>query len=35
VLFGYEIGVLGGAEDLLKARFKLSASTEDLAVAAV
>ncbi|OYV39323.1 MAG: hypothetical protein B7Z80_07620 [Rhodospirillales bacterium 20-64-7] len=34
-LFGYDIGVISGAENLLKAAFHLSAFTEELAVAAV
>ena len=35
MLFGYDIGVISGAENLLKADFHLSSSTEELAVAAV
>jgi MFS transporter, SP family, galactose:H+ symporter len=35
MLFGYDIGVISGAENLLKATFKLSSTTEELAVAAV
>lgn len=35
MLFGYDIGVISGAENLLKSAFKLSSSTEELAVAAV
>jgi MFS family permease len=35
MLFGYDIGVISGAEKLLTARFKLSAGLEELAVAAV
>ncbi|HLI59948.1 MAG TPA: sugar porter family MFS transporter [Solirubrobacteraceae bacterium] len=35
MLFGYDIGVISGAENLLKARFHLSSGTEELAVAAV
>ncbi|MGH2914513.1 MAG: sugar porter family MFS transporter [Solirubrobacteraceae bacterium] len=34
-LFGYDIGVISGAENLLKAQFHLSSGTEELAVAAV
>jgi SP family galactose:H+ symporter-like MFS transporter len=35
MLFGYDIGVISGAENLLKADFRLSSTTEELAVAAV
>jgi sugar porter (SP) family MFS transporter len=35
MLFGYDIGVISGAEKLLTAQFKLSAGIEELAVAAV
>ncbi|MBO0802031.1 MAG: sugar porter family MFS transporter [Nocardiopsaceae bacterium] len=35
MLFGYDIGVISGAENLLKAGFHLSSATEELAVAAV
>jgi MFS transporter, SP family, galactose:H+ symporter len=35
MLFGYDIGVISGAENLLKADFKLSSGTEEFAVAAV
>lgn len=35
MLFGYDIGVISGAEDLLKSAFHLSSGTEELAVAAV
>jgi SP family galactose:H+ symporter-like MFS transporter len=35
MLFGYDIGVISGAENLLKARFHLNNATEELAVAAV
>ena len=35
MLFGYDIGVISGAENLLKTAFKLSSATEELAVAAV
>jgi MFS transporter, SP family, galactose:H+ symporter len=35
LLFGYDIGVISGAELLLKQAFHLSAGTEELAVAAV
>lgn len=35
MLFGYDIGVISGAENLLKASFHLSSGTEELAVAAV
>jgi MFS family permease len=35
MLFGYDIGVISGAENLLKAAFGLSSGTEELAVAAV
>jgi SP family galactose:H+ symporter-like MFS transporter len=35
MLFGYDIGVISGAENLLKTAFKLSSTTEELAVAAV
>jgi len=35
MLFGYDIGVISGAENLLKEHFRLSSSTEELAVAAV
>jgi MFS transporter, SP family, galactose:H+ symporter len=35
MLFGYDIGVISGAENLLKASFRLSSTTEELAVAAV
>ncbi len=35
MLFGYDIGVISGAENLLKASFRLSSGTEELAVAAV
>ncbi|MFY9931040.1 MAG: sugar porter family MFS transporter, partial [Streptosporangiaceae bacterium] len=35
MLFGYDIGVISGAENLLKASFGLSSGTEELAVAAV
>lgn len=35
MLFGYDIGVISGAENLLKADFGLSSGTEELAVAAV
>jgi sugar porter (SP) family MFS transporter len=35
MLFGYDIGVISGAENLLKSTFKLSSTTEEIAVAAV
>jgi SP family galactose:H+ symporter-like MFS transporter len=35
MLFGYDIGVISGAENLLKSAFHLSSGTEELAVAAV
>jgi MFS family permease len=35
MLFGYDIGVISGAENLLKASFRLSSTTEELAVSAV
>jgi sugar porter (SP) family MFS transporter len=35
MLFGYDIGVISGAEDLLRTSFHLSSGTEELAVAAV
>jgi sugar porter (SP) family MFS transporter len=35
MLFGYDIGVISGAENLLKARFHLGAGAEELAVSAV
>ncbi|HEX4010606.1 MAG TPA: sugar porter family MFS transporter [Solirubrobacteraceae bacterium] len=35
MLFGYDIGVISGAENLLKSRFHLSAGSEELAVSAV
>ena len=35
MLFGYDIGVISGAEKLITAQFKLSAGVEELAVAAV
>ena len=35
MLFGYDIGVISGAENLLKAAYHLSSGTEELAVAAV
>ncbi len=35
MLFGYDIGVISGAENLLKAHFRLSSGAEELAVAAV
>jgi MFS family permease len=35
MVFGYDIGVISGAENLLKARSRLSSGTEELAVAAV
>ncbi len=35
MLFGYDIGVISGAEKLLTSQFKLSAGVEELAVAAV
>lgn len=35
MLFGYDIGVISGAEKLLTAQFKLSAGLEEFAVAAV
>ena len=35
MLFGYDIGVISGAENLLKTSFHLSSGTEELAVAAV
>jgi sugar porter (SP) family MFS transporter len=35
MLFGYDIGVISGAENLLKAEFRLSSTAEELAVAAV
>lgn len=35
MLFGYDIGVISGAENLLKAHYHLSSGTEELAVAAV
>ena len=35
MLFGYDIGVISGAENLLKSTFGLSSGTEELAVAAV
>jgi MFS transporter, SP family, galactose:H+ symporter len=35
MLFGYDIGVISGAENLLKARFHLGAGGEELAVSAV
>ncbi|MGH3200745.1 MAG: MFS transporter [Streptosporangiaceae bacterium] len=31
MLFGYDIGVIGGAENLLKAAFRLSSTTGELA----
>ena len=34
MLFGYDIGVISGAENLLKSAFRLSSGTEELAVAA-
>src|ERR1700722_16085625 len=35
MLFGYDIGVISGAENLLKAHWHLSAGSEELAVSAV
>jgi sugar porter (SP) family MFS transporter len=35
MLFGYDIGVISGAENLLKTRFHLSSGSEELAVSAV
>ena len=35
MLFGYDIGVISGAENLLKTAYHLSSGTEELAVAAV
>ncbi|MGA9856215.1 MAG: MFS transporter [Solirubrobacteraceae bacterium] len=35
MLFGYDIGVISGAENLLKAQFHLSAGSEEVAVSAV
>ena len=35
MLFGYDIGVISGAENLLKAKWQLSAGAEELAVSAV
>jgi sugar porter (SP) family MFS transporter len=35
MLFGYDIGVISGAENLLTASFRLSSGTEELAVAGV
>jgi SP family galactose:H+ symporter-like MFS transporter len=35
MLFGYDIGVISGAENLLKAQWHLSAGSEELAVSAV
>src|ERR1700728_2138779 len=35
MLFGYDIGVISGAENLLTATFKLSSTAEEIAVAAV
>jgi sugar porter (SP) family MFS transporter len=35
MLFGYDIGVISGAENLLKAHFHLSSGSEELAVSAV
>ena len=35
MLFGYDIGVISGAENLLKAKWNLSAGSEELAVSAV
>ncbi len=35
MLFGYDIGVISGAENLLKAHWNLSAGSEELAVSAV
>jgi sugar porter (SP) family MFS transporter len=35
MLFGYDIGVISGAENLLKAHWQLSAGSEELAVSAV
>jgi sugar porter (SP) family MFS transporter len=35
MLFGYDIGVISGAENLLKTHFHLSSSSEELAVSAV
>jgi sugar porter (SP) family MFS transporter len=35
MLFGYDIGVISGAENLLKSQWNLSAGTEELAVSAV
>ena len=35
MLFGYDIGVISGAENLLKTAFRLNSGTEELAVAAV
>ncbi len=35
MLFGYDIGVISGAENLLKSEFHLNSGTEELAVAAV
>ncbi len=35
MLFGYDIGVISGAENLLKTQFQLSSGTEELAVSAV
>lgn len=35
MLFGYDIGVISGAENLLKAQFQLNSGTEELAVSGV
>src|SRR5205807_1617006 len=35
MLFGYDIGVISGAENLLKSQWNLSAGSEELAVSAV
>ena len=35
MLFGYDIGVISGAENLLKAQWHLSAGSEEVAVSAV
>jgi MFS family permease len=35
MLFGYDIGVISGAENLLKSTYHLGSGTEELAVAAV
>jgi MFS family permease len=35
MLFGYDIGVISGAENLLKSHFHLSSGAEEFAVAAV